>query len=141
MELQRKTALNMTFKESCCRHPSQGKAKCLRRWQTWLLHTHLWHVEFLFQLDICLGRAIVLKLPALRRKTNKSVEYVTQLVGRRDMRDFRHERHNKSSKLLHAPAPARASFFWLLCELVLSATPTSARNFSIVGELLFALLF
>lgn len=111
MELQRKTKLNMTFKESCCRHLSQGKAKYLWRWQTWLLHTHLWHMEFLFQLDRCLGRAVVLKLPALRRKTNKSAEYVTQLVGQREMRDFRHGRHNMSSKLLHAAAPSRAGFF------------------------------
>lgn len=111
MELQRKTKLNMTFKESRCRHLSQGKAKYLWRWQTWLLHTHLWHVEFPFQLDRCLGRAVVLKLPALRRKTNKSAEYVTQLVGQREMRDFRHERHNMSSKLLHAASPSRAGFF------------------------------
>lgn len=86
---------NMTFKERDCRHSSQGKAKHLQRWQTWARHTRLWHVQLPLQLDMCLGKAAILKLPALRTKPNQSAEYVTQLVGLKRIGDFRHMRHNR----------------------------------------------
>lgn len=56
------------------------------------------NVQFPLQLNVCLGRATVLKLPALQRKTSQSAEYVLQLVGLKCMEDFRHMRLRISSE-------------------------------------------
>lgn len=56
-------------------------------------------VQLPLQLDMCLERATVLKLTELRRKANQPAIYMAQLVGLKGMGDFRHRRHDSSSKL------------------------------------------